>query len=206
MLTLWHGLAWFVLVHFPFGLVWFVWWLEWFVWLYAVYSPLFVLRSSSHPHAHIFSVPHMTPTPSYITRHKSEKRTRTWKKETHQEGRDLFTSMMKPSNEAQTKSPTQMLPKDNTVFKYTPGNNGRSDDVVSSKSWLILYFVNQSLLSGIGKLKPSLLDRHHVNLETSCNMTFRELVQEEGECIFFGGWCRYGVDRLTSSPVKMFKV
>ena len=127
---------------------------------------------------------------------------RNWKKDANQEGRDFFTSMMKPSNEAKTKSPTQMLPKGNTVFNYTHGNNGRSDDVVTSKSGLILYFVNQSLLSGIGKLKPSLLDGHHVNLETSCNMTVRELVQEEGECIFFGGWCRYGVDRLKSSPVR----
>ena len=153
--------------NFPFSLVCFYWWCESFVLSYAVYSPLFVLRSSSHPQAHIFSVPQMTPTPSSITRHKSAKHTRTWKKDTQQEGRDFFTSMMKPSNGAQTKRPTQMLPKDNTVIKYTPGNNDRSGNVVSSKSELILHFVKQSLLPGIGKLKPSLLDRHHVKQHDS---------------------------------------
>ena len=64
---------------------------------------------------------------------------------------------------------------------------------------------------GMGKLNASLLEsiRQDVKpsslLETSCNMTVKELVQEEGECIFFGVWCRYGVDRLASSPVRMFQ-
>ena len=67
-------------------------------------------------------------------------------------------------------------------------------------------------MSGMGKLQSSMLQSSRPDvqpdslLETSCNTTVRELVQEDGECIFFGGWCRYGVDRLSSSPVRMFTI
>ena len=177
--------------------------------LFPVYSLLFVARSSSYPHASLVSAQNRAP--SSITRLKPAKRLRNWKKDAHQEGRDFFTSMMKPSKGTQSKSPTQMLPNKKTLFKYTPGNNSRSDNEVSSKSELIFSLVTQSLLSGMGKLKPPLLEfiRQQVKpsslLETSCNLTVRELVQEEGECILFGGWCCYGVDRLKASPVTTIK-
>jgi hypothetical protein len=38
--------------------------------------------------------------------------------------------------------------------------------------------------------------------EISCNMTNTEDVEEEGECIVIGGWCRYGNNRLKFCPVR----
>ena len=79
-----------------------------------------------------------------------------------------------------------MLIPDKEQFEYTLASTGTAGHMESTAN-----------------LAPSLNRKIGSSfIETTCNMTVAEDVQEEGECIYVGGWCRYGIDRLKFSPVR----
>ena len=99
-------------------------------------------------------------------------------------------SMLKLSKERRRKTPSRMLIQDKAQFDYTVTSTvtaGQNEHGLSTADLAL------SLNRNIGSRSF---------LETSCNMTVAEDVQEEGECIYVGGWCRYGNDRLKFSPVR----
>ena len=94
--------------------------------------------------------------------------------------------MIKPSRGRRIKSNYKALIQDKAQFDRTIASTGTARQIESTADFA-----------------PGLYRKTGSSFaETSFNMTVTEEVQEEGECIYVGGWCRYGIDRLKFSPVR----
>ena len=135
-------------------------------------------RSPAYPLAYIFPS-------SNLTSSSNTKPSRQMTDKRKDQGKHFFMSMIKPSKGRRIKTNSKMLIPDQEQFEYTLASMGTARHMESTAN-----------------LAPSLNRKIGSSfIETTCNMTVAEDVQEEGECIYVGGWCRYGNDRLKFSPV-----
>ena len=143
-------------------------------------------RSPAYPLGNIFPSSNLTSSSNTKpSRQMTDKR-----KEQQQAGKHFFMSILKPSKGRRIKTHSKVLIQDKAQFDFTFTSSGTAGQ-------------NEHGL-GTADLAPGLNRKIGSSsfVETSCNMTVTEDVQEEGECIFVGGWCRYGNNRLKFSPVR----
>ena len=110
------------------------------------------------------------------------------RKDQQQAGKHFFMSMLKPSKGRRIKTDSKVLIPDMAQFDFASTGTARRN-----KHGLGTADFTPRLDRKIGSSSFA---------ETSCNITRTEDVQEEGECIYVGGWCRYGNGRLKLSPVR----
>ena len=108
------------------------------------------------------------------------------------QGKHFFMSMIKPSKGRRIKTLSTALIPDKAQFDHTLASTGTAGHI------------DNGLRISMADFAPSINRKIGSSsfVETSCNMRVTEDVQEEGECIYVGGWCRYGNNRLKFSPVR----